>query len=139
MGLPVLIDSSLLIAAMNARETHHGRAAAALESSATSGVLVPVTILAETMGLVGRRYGLHHQRRIWDAALGSALTILSADAALIEQARAIDRAYEDVGFGFADCMLLATCERERIARVLSFDRQLAAYRPSFAAALEVLP
>lgn len=98
-----------------------------------------MSILAETMSFVRARYGLRHQRRLWDALETSGIEILPADHDLVVAARAIDATYADAGFGFADCMLLATCEREQASRILSFDRRLAAYRPGFAPALEVLP
>ena len=62
----------------------------------------------------------------------------TSDEILAEAAR-IDDAYGDCNFGFVDATLLATCEVVRDARVLSFDSRLAAYRPSFVSALEVLP
>lgn len=69
----------------------------------------------------------------------SGIAILGTDAGLVSSACAIDRAYADAGFGFADCVLLATCERERTARIMSFDRRLALYKPSFAGSLELIP
>jgi hypothetical protein len=36
-------------------------------------------------------------------------------------------------------VLLACCEHLRCSRVLSFDRKLALYRPTFAEHLELLP
>ena len=67
------------------------------------------------------------------------IEVAAADEALLGRAREIDVAYADAGFGFADCTLLASCEALRCARVLSFDRRLVMYRPSFATTLEVLP
>lgn len=137
--MPTLIDTSVLYASTTSSETRHGEAAAAVRAASNDRLLLPVTILAETMSLVGSRRGLHHQRRLLDGVLASGIEIVPADADLVARAREIDREYEDAGFGFADCMLLATCERERIARVLSFDRRLAVFRPSFAPSLELLP
>lgn len=124
---------------MDTREKHHAAAAAALESAASDSILMPSTILAETMSFVRARFGLEQQRRVWDSLSASGIEIIAVGAELIEAAREIDRSYADVGFGFADCTLLATCEQERVARVLSLDRRLAVYRPSFASGLELLP
>ena len=134
----VLIDSSVLIAAARSSETHHARAAAVLEASA--GELgVPVTILAETMSFLGARLGVEQQRLFWDAFMASGIEVVAIDSESLEIARAIDARYADAGFGFADCTLLAACEQHRIAKVLTFDVRLAAFRPSFAAALEIQP
>jgi len=139
MPVPTLIDTSALVAAMSVSETHHVRTAEALKRLAPDGLLIPVNILAETMSFARARFGLDVQRVLWDGLAVAGIEIVPADAALIARARVIDVAYADAGFGFADCMLLATCEVRRIARVLTLDQRLAAYRPSFSAGLDILP
>lgn len=133
-----LVDSSVFIAAARASETHHVRARAALAEHDRDGLATPVTILAETMSFIGARLGTDQQRRFWDAFMESGIEIIGADDELLRMARDIDRRYADLALGFADCTLLAACERERVAVVLSFDTRLTAYRPTFAPAI-VLP
>lgn len=135
----MLIDTSVLIAAARPRERLHTSAAAALRSAEGESLAVPVSILAETMSLLRARSGVDQQRRFWDGYMASGIELIAVDVELLDAARDIDRRYEDVGFGFADCTLLAACERLRCARLLSFDRRLAVYRPSFAPALQLLP
>ncbi|MDZ4168779.1 MAG: PIN domain-containing protein [Coriobacteriia bacterium] len=135
----ILTDTSFLIAAARQNESNHSRARAALVAHARDGLAVPAAILAETMGLLKSHWGLHVQRHFWDSLEASGITILGTDADLIANAHAIDLAYADAGFGFADCTLLATCEREGTARIMSFDRRLAAYKPTFAGSLELIP
>ena len=137
--MPILIDTSVLIASAMPRETHHSAAAQAIREARPDELAIPVTVLTETLSLVRARYGLEYQRRLWDGVRASGIGVLPVDAALLERARAIDERYADAGFGFVDCTLLAACEEQRIARVLSFDRRLATYRPSFAPGLELLP
>jgi predicted nucleic acid-binding protein len=137
--LPILIDTSVLLASATPRETHHLAAAAAIRAAQPEALGIPLTILTETLSLIRVRYGLGYQRRLWDGVRVSGIDILYTDEPLLEHARDIDERYADAGFGFVDCTLLAACEEHRIARVLSFDRRLAAYRPTFAPGLEVLP
>ncbi|MBU4556882.1 MAG: PIN domain-containing protein [Actinobacteria bacterium] len=134
-----LVDSSVLIAAARPRESLHATAADALQSHAAGGIGVPATVLGETMSFLGARVGVDAQRSFWDAFLRSGIEIIQADIELLEIAREIDRRYSDAKFGFADCALLAACERVRCARILSFDCRLASYRPTFAPAIELLP
>jgi predicted nucleic acid-binding protein len=134
-----LIDSSVFIAAARTSETHHQRARAALEAHAASGLATPVTILAETMSFIGARLGAHEQRRFWDGFIASGIELIPVDAELVQSAREIDRHYSDLALGFADCTLLAACERERTPHVLSLDTRLLAFNPSFAPALLLLP
>ncbi len=130
---------SVLLAAGVQRESRHEVAAAALREHAADGLLVPLTILTELLCFVRSRYGIEQQRRMWAGLSATGLTVVPVDLPMLSLARDIDTRYSDAGFGFADCTLLATCEALRTARVLSFDRRLAAYRPSFARSLEVLP
>jgi len=131
----VLVDSSAFIAAARASETHHGRARAAFHQHRSDSLATPITILAETMSFIGARLGTEQQRRFWDAFVESGIEIIDVDTELLRMARDIDRRYEALAFGFADCTLLAACERERTAVVLSFDARLTAYRPTFAPAI----
>ena len=139
MILPIILDTAVIVAAMDKREKHHASAAAAMAGASPDRILMPSTIMAETMSFVRARYGLQYQRRVWDSLHASGIDIVAVGAELIAVAREIDQAYADVGFGFADCTLLATCEQEQVAKVLSLDRRLATYRPSFAAGLQLLP
>lgn len=91
------------------------------------------------MSFLHARVGLDGQRAFWDAFMRSGIEVLGVDLPLMEHARVIDRDYADAGFGFADCTLLAACERAGCARVLSFDARLRIYRPSFTGVLEVAP
>jgi predicted nucleic acid-binding protein len=128
--LPILIDTSVLLASATPKETHHAAAAAAIRAAQPEVLAVPLTILTETLSLIRVRYGLEYQRRLWDGVRVSGVEILYSDESQLDRARDIDERYADVGFSFADCTL---------ARILSFDRRLVAYRPTFAPGLEVLP
>lgn len=135
----LLIDSSVLIAGAVPGDGRRADAATALTAYRGRHMRVPVSILAETMGFILRRAGVHHQRVFWDAFMRSGIELVPVDQDLIGHARDIDRAYSDVGLCFADCTLLAACETLRCDTVLSFDRRLAVYKPSFARELTVLP
>jgi predicted nucleic acid-binding protein len=135
----IVLDSSVLIAAALARDASHERAAQALSSHSREELVVPIAILAEAMAFLGRRVGVHGQRVFWDGFMESSIEILPVDAELVASARAIDADYDDVGFGFADCVLLASCERHECSKVLSLDSRLSAYRPTFGAELQLIP
>ena len=137
--MPILADTSVLVAAAVERESRHGQAREAIESHGTDGVIIPLSILTETLGFVLFRYGPARQRAVWSALMDADFEILPVDAPVLKAARDIDQRYEGTAYGFVDCTLLAACEELRIARILSFDARLASYRPSFAPALELLP
>ena len=110
-----------------------------MEAHEPSGLVTPVTILAETMSFIRVRFGIEFQRRFWDAFMDSGIELAQVDDRVLHMARDIEERYSDCAFGFADCTLLATCETLKTARILSLDRRLSAYRPSFAGGVEVLP
>lgn len=139
MGSPILSDSSFLIAAARPREQCHVAAVAALRDLEGAELAMPVTLLAESLGLVLSRWGIGVQRQVWDMFRVSGIEVIPVGPETLGLARQIEERYADAGFGFADCTLLAACEELRTARILSFDRRLAVYRPSFAPSLEVLP
>lgn len=133
-----LVDTSVLYAAARPGEDAHESAVEALTMHA--GQLgVPETVLSELMSLIRVRAGVHIQRAYWDAFMKSGIEVIAADAELLQVARQIDHRYQDAGLGFVDCVLLAACEREKCSRLLTLDRALSLYRPTFAKALEILP
>jgi predicted nucleic acid-binding protein len=134
-----MVDSGALIGSAVPTDGYHARARATALSLAGQPHVSPVTIVAEAAGFIRLRYGLHHQRRFWDWVTEGSMDVLPVDLELIRQGRAIDEQYRDLGLGFADAILLACCERERCARIFTFDRRLAAFKPSFAPALELIP
>jgi len=137
--LPILTDTSFFCAAVRTSDSNHAAAARALQRHESDQLAMPVTLLAETLGLVWSRSGVVRQRQAWDMFRASGIEVVPIGIEVLERARAIEERYADVGFGFVDCTLLAACEELRTARVLSFDRRLTAYKPSFAPSLEVLP
>lgn len=137
--MPMLIDTSALVAAANPREARHRDAVSALEAHSADGLVLPASVLAEALCFVNARYGIANQRRLWDALRESSIEVVPLDSALVRSARLIDERYVDIGFGFVDCTLLACCEARRIARILTFDRRLGAYRPTLAPSVELLP
>jgi len=137
--LPILTDTSFFFAVAHRGDDCHVAAVRALRNLGDADLVMPVTILAEMLGLVGSRLGVVRQRQIWMVFRSSGIEVVPVGSEVLDEARRIDERYTDVGYGFADCTLLASCEVLRTARVLSFDRRLAAYRPSFASSLEVMP
>lgn len=133
-----LVDTSVLYAAARPGEDAHECATQALAEHAGT-LLIPEVVLSELMSLVRVRAGVHAQRAYWDGFMKSGIQIVAAEAELLQAARRIDRMYEDAGFGFVDCVLLATCEREQCARLLTLDSRLSVYRPTFTQVLDILP
>lgn len=136
----VVVDTSALVAALRPQDRNHHEAVRTLRSLQGERLLLPWSVLDETMMLIMQRAGLDLQRRFWDALIAGGYELVPLDAEVLRGAREIDETYRDAGLGFFDSMILATCERIRCARVLTFDRRhFPLYRPSFAAGLELLP
>jgi predicted nucleic acid-binding protein len=132
-----LVDSSLLIAVANSSDSHHASAVGALTDE--PDLATPVTILAETMSFIRARLGATKQRAFWTAFMKSGIEVVEVGDELLQSALEIDERYRDAQFGFADSVLLATCEHLKCGRVLTFDKRVGLYRPTFASHLELRP
>lgn len=91
------------------------------------------------MAFLIARLGIEQQRRFWDAFMVSGIEVVAVDAAVLGEAREIDRAYADASFGFADCTLLAACETIKAGTLLTLDSRLGLYRPRYASGITIEP
>ena len=60
----MIADTSFLVALGQSDETGHASAVGAMKAL-TGALLVPSTVMTETLGLVRVRWGCHVQRRYW--------------------------------------------------------------------------
>jgi len=137
----IIVDSGALIAAGHPGDANHARAVGVLRAATDSGerLLAPEPMLGELFGWFRRRDLSDRARRLWGLILRGAFEPTAMGADGVALAFDIDRRYADADLGFVDACLLATCERERCARLFTFDARLAAYKPTFARSLQILP
>ncbi len=132
----VLVDASALVALLDADDGQHGRAVEALK-----GLRDPLATvwpaLTEAMHLVAdTRRG---PETLCDMVSDGALSLLPVDASEFPRLKALMQQYRDLPMDFADAALVRVAERERLTRILTFDKHFAVYRLPRRTRFTVLP
>jgi uncharacterized protein len=118
----ILLDTSGLLAALDASQSHHTEAAASLAAARPPLLLSPF-VLAELDYLIAARVG--------SAARASLLAEVERDAYLLEtmtganvaRAHAIIKRYADLEISLADASIVVLAERHRVRDVLTLDER----------------
>ena len=119
MGSPVItLDTSAILALLNARDPDHAAVRDALDSDAGPS-LVPAGILGESTYLVERRLGAHVLDLFLDDLVRGAF-VLDCGEPDLPRIRELVQRYADLPLGFADASVIACAERSS-GRVLTLD------------------
>lgn len=137
--MPVLIDTSAVVAALDRADPAHDRVVAALGVERAS-ILLPVVTLPEVAYLVEARHGASRAAMVLTRITQGPWPIIGLEAADLSRTTELKGRYADAGLGFVDAALVALAERLGVIRVYTLDRRdFAMVRPSHVEALEVLP
>jgi uncharacterized protein len=132
----VLVDASALIALLDRGDAAH---AACLEAlSAIHDPLVTAwPALTEAMHLLGETP--RGQEALFEMVEDGALAVAPIDEGDLPRMKALMRKYRDQPMDFADAALVRVAERDRLNRILSFDRHFKVYALPGRARFVVLP
>jgi hypothetical protein len=118
----ILLDTSGLLAAVDASQRRHAECAAVLQG-ADGPLLLSPFVLAELDYLLGRHVGIAAQTALLGEVVRGAYRLESFDAADIETARTIMERYAGLRIGIADASLVVLAERHRLRDVLTLDER----------------
>jgi hypothetical protein len=118
----ILLDTSGLLAAIDASQRHHAECRDAL-SKASAPLLLSPFVLAELDYLLMRYLGYRAQAAVIDEVARGAYQLESFDASDIERAGEVMEKYADLKLGLADASLVVLAERHTAGRVLTLDRR----------------
>lgn len=138
----IVVDTSVLYAAADQSDTHHGRCRAWLVN--TEDVLfVPPTVLAETCYLIDRGLGATAEATfLEDVGVGDdypyqLVDLLDAD---LRRMAELVRRYADRRLGGTDASIVAICERLNLDTVATLNRRdFDNVRPRHRLALDIVP
>lgn len=134
----IVVDTSVILAFMNATDTWHERVAAWLDHEDDVLVTTPL-ILAETDHLVGVRGGRAAQAALRSDLIRGAYMVEWWQGALRTTVEVAKR-YADADLGLADASLIALADRIGTVAVATLDeRHFRAARPIHGEAFELLP
>jgi uncharacterized protein len=120
----VFVDTSALLAVLNAGDENHARAARAFRRLLESGEELIATsyVLVETMALLQHRFGLAAARGFQDDVV-PVLEVAGVDAELHGEGTAAFLTAGRRELSLVDCVSFACMRRRGITRAFHFDRQ----------------
>jgi predicted nucleic acid-binding protein len=135
----ILLDTSGLLAALDASQRQHAQAAAALRAARGPRVLSPF-VLAELDYLLATRVGSHAALALLAEVARGAYRLESFDAGDIAIAHEMIEAYGDLDVGLADASIVVLSRRYETLDVLTLDeRHFRALRGSSDRSFRILP
>jgi hypothetical protein len=118
----ILLDTSGLLAAIDASQRHHAECMHAL-SKVSAPLLLSPFVLAELDYLLMRYMGYRAQAAVIGEVARGAYQLEPFDASDIERAGEMMEKYADLELGLADASLVVLAERHATGRVLTLDRR----------------
>jgi predicted nucleic acid-binding protein len=135
----IILDTSGLLAAIDASQTHHRAAAAALRKAEAPRFLSPF-VLAELDYLLATRVSRAAAQALLGQVADGVYQIESMDAGDIARANEVLDQYADLDLGLADGSLIVLSERHDVLDLLTLDeRHFRAVRGSGGKPFRILP
>lgn len=132
----VLVDASALVALLDRDDAGHERCVETLK-----GIRAPLTTvwpaLTEAMHLLTDTW--RGPDALCDMVADGVLKLIALDESAIGRIKQLMQKYRDVPMDFADAALVCAAERERLTRIVTFDRHFQIYRLPRRARFIVLP
>jgi uncharacterized protein len=137
--LPLVCDTSGILAALDTADTDHEACATVLEAHRGPLILSPL-VLAELDHLVRVRLGSKAARVFDDDVAGGAYELAAITAADVAKCLDVDRWYADLGLGLTDASLVVLAARVRTRSLFTLDeRHFRAVSPLQGGVLRLLP
>jgi uncharacterized protein len=118
----ILLDTSGLLAALDASQRHHAKAAASLAAVRPPLLLSPF-VLAELDYLIASRVGAAARASLLDEVERSAYLLEPMTNVDVARAHAIVQRYADLQISLADASIVVLAERHRVRDVLTLDER----------------
>ena len=120
----VLVDASAFVALVD-RSDHHHKACVAALSSVTEPLVTTWPVLTEAMYLLSD--STRAQQSLFEMIEDGAITLTTLDESDLSRMKTLMRKYADLPMDFGDASLVRVAERERLTRVLTFDKHFSVY------------
>lgn len=135
----IVLDTSGLLAALDASERHHAAAATALLAAGAPRLLSPF-VLAELDYLLANRVNPGASRALLEEVSGGAYQLEPFDGADVARAAAVIDRYLDLNLGLADASIVVIAARYETRDLLTLDeRHFRAIRDDRGHAFRLLP
>lgn len=118
----ILVDTNVLVAVANDRDTNH-RAAVELFASTSDRLLVPPTVIAEVCYLLTQRAGGAAEVQFLRSFEAGELELAELTVADLSRSADLTSQYCSLGLGGTDASIVAVAERLGVTRIATFDRR----------------
>jgi uncharacterized protein len=118
----ILLDTSGLLAALDASQSHHAQAAASLAAARPPRLLSPF-VLAELDYLIASRVGPAARASLLEEVARGAYLLETMTGADVARALAVIRRYADLQISLADASIVILAERHRVRDALTLDER----------------
>jgi predicted nucleic acid-binding protein len=118
----ILLDTSGLLAALDASQNWHAQAAASLAAAAPPRLLSPF-VLAELDYLLAARVGEAARTSLLREVERGAYTLAPMAAADVRLARSVIEKHADLGISLADASIVVLAQRHEVVDVLTLDQR----------------
>jgi predicted nucleic acid-binding protein len=120
----ILVDASAFIAFLDRSDTNHDACVKALASISDPLVTVWPAVTEAMYLLSGSRNG---QDALFDMIEDDGVALVSQDETDLARMKILMRKYRNLPMDLADAALVRLAERERLTRILTFDKHFAIY------------
>jgi uncharacterized protein len=135
----IVLDTSGLLAALDADQHHHEQAREALAEDPGPLLLSPF-VLVELDYLLLQRVGTEAERALLDQVARGAYDLVGFGAAEVATAAEVLASYDGLRLGLADASVVVIAAAARTTRLLTLDeRHFRAVRPLWGKAFTLLP
>lgn len=118
----ILLDTSGLLAAIDASQSHH-EACARVVTGSDQPLLVSPFVLAELDYLLGKRVGLEAQMALLDEVVRGAYRLEPFASADVARARELMARYSSLRLGLTDASVVVLADRYGAKDVLTLDER----------------
>ena len=118
----IILDTSGLLAAIDASQHLHAASVAALEAARPPLLLSPF-VMAELDYLLAKHVGPHAQGAFLDEVARQAYQLESFDSEDVAEARRVMDRYGDLSIGLADASLVVLATRYDVTDLLTLDER----------------
>lgn len=137
--MALVLDTSVLLAALDASDPDHSRCAELIAGS-NENLVVPALVLSELDYWCHERLTAAVWQSFLEDVLAGAYSVQSPTEADLNRCLELQRDYADLAVGVVDASILALVERFGETKVATLDhRHFATMRPGHLEALQLLP
>lgn len=136
--MPVVVDSSVLVAAADAGDRAHARVRDAIAEE-RSEIVVPQTTVPEVCHLLRHRLGASAEVQFVEALAASPWRLEPLSGPDVKRCAELVARYADLPLGFVDASVVAIAERLGAIRIYTLDADFSMVRPRHVKAFELMP